>query len=108
MAKAPRTMYAKAEDGTHLAYQIVGNGPLDLVYLPTWVSHIEWAWEEPSYARFLDRLGSFARLIWFDKRGCGLSDRATTLPTLDNQMQDVVAVMDAAGSNQAALFGMGD
>ena len=101
-------MYARAEDGTHLAYQVVGDGPLDLVYLPTWVSHIEWAWEEPSYARFLRRLGSFARLIWFDKRGCGLSDRATTLPTLDKQMDDVAAVMDAAGSTQAALFGMGD
>lgn len=108
MPESPPTRYAKASDGTHLAYQVVGDGPLDLVYLPTWVSHVEWAWEEPSYAHLLRRLGSFCRLIWFDKRGSGLSDRATILPTLENQMEDVMAVLDAAGSTHAALFGMGD
>ncbi len=108
MTDVPKTQYTKTRDGTHIAYQVVGTGPIDLVYVPSWVSHIEWAWEEPAYARFLRRLGSFSRLIWFDKRGTGLSDRATTLPILDEQMDDVTAVMDAVGSKQAALFGHGD
>jgi len=74
----------------------------------SWVSHLEWAWENPTYARLLRRLGSFSRLIWFDKRGTGLSDRATTLPRSDQQMDDLSAVLDAVGSERAALFGHGD
>ncbi len=108
MTDLPKTQYTKTPDGTHIAYQVVGTGPLDLVYVPSWVSHVEWAWEDPTYAHFLRRLGSFSRLIWFDKRGTGLSDRATTLPILEEQMDDVTAVMDAVGSTQAALFGHGD
>jgi len=108
VAQLPKTQYTKTLDGTHIAYQVVSDGPIDLIYVPSWVSHIEWAWEDPTYAHFLRRLGSFSRLIWFDKRGTGLSDRATRLPAIDQQMDDVAAVMDAVGSKRAALFGHGD
>jgi class 3 adenylate cyclase len=107
VADSVKTQYAKSADGTHIAYQIVGDGPVDLVYAPSWVSHLDWVWEDPSYAHFLRRLGSFSRLIWFDMRGTGLSDRATTLVGLDQQLDDVTAVMDAVGSKRAALFGHG-
>jgi class 3 adenylate cyclase len=108
MSTAPVTRYTKAPDGTHLAYQVVGAGPIDLVYIPSWVSQMELAWEEPTYAELLGRLSSFARLIWFDKRGSGLSDRATQLPTLEQQVDDVIAVMDAVRSMRAAVFGHDD
>ncbi len=100
------TKYARSGD-VHIAYQVVGEGPLDLVYVPGWVSHVELAWEEPDYARFLNRLGSFSRLIWFDKRGTGLSDRVpdNQLPTLEERMDDLRVVMDAVGSERAAVFG---
>ena len=90
-----------------IAYQVVGGGPLDLVWVPGYVSNLELVWEEPSYARFLDRLTAFARVILFDKRGTGLSDRvsSTDLPTLEQRMDDVRAVMDQVGSERAALFG---
>ena len=71
--KAPETQYAKGRDG-FVAYQVIGEGPLDLVFIPDWVTNLEVMWEEPSLARFLRRLSSFSRLICFDKRGCGLSD----------------------------------
>src|SRR5438132_14126715 len=71
---SPKTQYTRSSD-LHIAYQVVGEGPLDLVYVPGWVSHVELAWEEPTLARFLQRLASFSRLIMFDKRGTGLSDR---------------------------------
>ncbi len=102
----PATRYAKSGD-VNIAYQVVGEGPLDLVYVPGWVSNVDLNWEEPNYARFLERLASFSRLILFDKRGTGLSDRVPVekLPTLEQRMDDVRAVMDAAGSEQAALFG---
>ena len=102
----PRTRYAKSED-FNIAYQVVGGGPIDLVYVPGWVSNLETAWEDPPVARFLQRLSSFSRLILFDKRGTGLSDRVPVneLPTLEERMDDVRAVMDAAGSERAALFG---
>lgn len=100
----PRTRYAKSGD-VNIAYQVVGEGRLDLVYVPGWVSHLEVAWEEPSYARFLERLASFSRVILFDKRGTGMSDRDVGLPTLEERMDDVRAVMDAAGSDRAAIFG---
>ena len=103
----PTTRYAKSGD-VHIAYQVVGEGPLDLVLVPGWVSHVENAWEEPSFARFLRRLTSFCRLILLDRRGTGLSDPVATLPTLEQRMDDVRAVMDAAGSEHATLFGISE
>jgi pimeloyl-ACP methyl ester carboxylesterase/class 3 adenylate cyclase len=102
----PVTQYAKS-GGVHIAFQVVGDGPLDLVFVPGWLSHLELAWEEPLQARFLRRLASFSRLILLDKRGTGLSDRVPDgeLPTLEVRIDDVRAVMDAAGSQRAALFG---
>jgi class 3 adenylate cyclase len=102
----PETRYATS-DGVNIAYQVVGSGPFDLVYVPGWVSNIEVMWEEPRLADFLERLASFSRLILFDKRGTGLSDPVPDddLPTLERRMDDVRAVMDAAGSERAALLG---
>jgi class 3 adenylate cyclase/alpha-beta hydrolase superfamily lysophospholipase len=100
----PETRYAKSGD-LHIAYQVVGEGPLDLVLVHGWVSHIEHAWDYPPFAHCLMRLASFARLIHFDKRGTGLSDRVAELPSLEQRMDDLRAVMDAAGSEQAVLFG---
>jgi DNA-binding SARP family transcriptional activator/pimeloyl-ACP methyl ester carboxylesterase len=103
---APITRYAKSGD-LNVAYQCVGEGPLDLVLVPGWVSNVECFWEEPRVARFLRRLASFARLIIFDKRGTGLSDRVpeSAVPTLEQRMDDLRAVMDAAGSKRAVLVG---
>jgi class 3 adenylate cyclase len=105
----PETRYARSGD-VNIAYQVVGDGPFDLVLVLGWISNIELAWEEPHLRRFLDRLASFSRLILFDKRGTGLSDRVSLndLPTLEQRMDDVRAVMDAAGSGRAALFGMSE
>ena len=102
----PKTQYARSGD-VHIAYQVVGQGPFDLVYVPGWVSHVELGWEEPEMARFLERLASFSRLIVFDKRGTGLSDRVPNdrLPMLEERMDDLRVVMDAVGSQRAALFG---
>jgi class 3 adenylate cyclase len=101
-----QTRYARSGD-VSIAYQVVGDGPFDLVYVPGFVSNIELMWEEPGLARFLERLASFSRLILFDKRGTGLSDPVPTdrLPTLEERMDDVRAVMDAVGSERAALLG---
>ena len=107
MTTVPETRYAKSGE-VHIAYQVVGNGPPDLVLVPGWVSHVEYAWEEPSFSRFLQRLASFSRLILLDRRGTGLSDRVADLPTLEQRMDDVRAVMDAAGSERAALFGISE
>jgi class 3 adenylate cyclase len=94
----------------HIAYQVLGSGPFDLVYSPGWVSHIELALEDPLQGRFLRRLASFARLILFDKRGTGLSDRVPDdqLPTLEQRMDDLRVVMDAVGSERAAIFGVSE
>lgn len=102
----PRTRYALSGDG-HIAYQVLGEGPFDVVLVPGFVSHLELAWEAPPLARFYRRLASFCRLILFDKRGVGLSDRVSQsdLPTLEQRVDDVRAIMDAAGSRRAALFG---
>jgi pimeloyl-ACP methyl ester carboxylesterase len=102
----PTTHYAKSGD-VSIAYQVIGEGPFDLVYVAGWVSNIELMWEEPGCARFLDRLASFSRLLLIDKRGTGLSDRVaeSELPTLEQRMEDVRAVMDAVGSGRAALLG---
>jgi class 3 adenylate cyclase len=103
----PDTRYARSGD-VNIAYQVFGGGPLDLVFVPGWVSHVEEAWEYPSFAAFLRRLGTFARVITFDKRGTGLSDAVPIdrLPTLEQRMDDVRAVMDAAASPRAAVFGV--
>jgi pimeloyl-ACP methyl ester carboxylesterase len=105
----PTTRYARSGDYS-IAYQVVGDAPLDLVLVPGFVSHVEYAWEDPDFARFLERLTSFSRLILFDKRGTGLSDRVPVnkLPTLEERMDDVRAVMDAAGSERAGLFGISE
>jgi pimeloyl-ACP methyl ester carboxylesterase len=102
----PATHYAKSGD-LSIAYQVVGEGSRDLVYVPGWVSNIEVMWEDPNLARFLDRLSSYSRLIIFDKRGTGLSDSVALdrLPTLEERMDDLRAVMDAVGSKRAYLFG---
>ena len=104
-----QTRYARKGD-VSIAYQIVGSGPIDLVFVMGWVSNIDQFWTEPSFARFLHRLASFSRLIVFDKRGTGLSDRVPVeeLPTLEQRMDDVRAVMDAAGSRRAALVGLSE
>jgi len=102
----PETRYAKS-GGVNIAYQVVGGGPVDLVYVPGWVSHVELAWELPDLARGFERLASFSRVILFDKRGTGMSDPVAEheLPSLEQRMDDVRAVMDAVGSARAAIFG---
>lgn len=109
MENPPETKYARSGD-VNIAYQVVGNAPLDLVFVMGWVSHLEYFWREPSFARFLLKLASFSRLILFDKRGTGLSDRVPVneLPTLEQRMDDVRAVMDAVGSERAALCGVSE
>ena len=101
----PQTRYAKSGN-VHIAYQVVGGGSTDLVVLGGFYSHLEAQWEEPRYARFLERLASFSRLILLDQRGTGLSDRAVRLPTLDQHIDDVLAVMDAVGVGRAAVLGV--
>lgn len=101
----PETRYTKVGD-VHIAYQVTGDGPRDLVIVPGIYTHLEEQWTEPSSARFLERLASFSRLILFDPRGTGLSDRAPELPLLEEQMDDVNAVLDAVGSRRAALMGI--
>jgi class 3 adenylate cyclase len=103
----PVTHYAKSGD-VHVAYQVFGSGPTDLVFVPGFVSHIENYWEHPDLARWLLRLGSFARVIMFDKRGTGLSDPVPEVPSLDVRMDDVRAVMDAVGIERAAQFGISE
>jgi len=102
----PVTRYASSAD-LNIAYQVTGDGPRDLVYVPGWISNVEAMWELPRMARFLERLGSFSRLIVFDKRGTGMSDPVPleSLPTLEERMDDVRAVMDAVDSESATLFG---
>ncbi len=102
---APETRYARSGE-LHIAYQVVGDGPMDLVYVPSWISQVEHYWDEPLVARYFNRLASFSRLIMFDRRGSGLSDPVPRAPTLEEQMDDVVAVMDAAGSERAAVFAL--
>jgi class 3 adenylate cyclase/pimeloyl-ACP methyl ester carboxylesterase len=103
----PETKYARNGD-VNIAYQVVGDGPRNLVLVPGFVSHLDLAWTEPSATRYLTQLASFARLIIFDKRGTGLSDPVAGVPTLEERMDDVRAVMDAAGSEQAAVYGISE
>jgi class 3 adenylate cyclase/pimeloyl-ACP methyl ester carboxylesterase len=104
VSDAPETRYAKSGD-TYIAYQVMGEGPFDLVFVPGFISHVEMQMELPAYASFFGRLASFCRVIRFDKRGTGLSDRLSAIPTLEERMDDVRAVMEAVGSARAALLG---
>ena len=99
--------YARSGD-VNIAYQVVGDGAIDLVLVLGWVSHLAYVWELPAMSAFLNRLASFSRLILFDKRGCGMSDRVHPLPTLEQRMDDVRAVLDAASSQRAALLGISE
>ena len=103
----PETRYAKSGD-LRIAYQVVGDGPFDLVFVPGFVSNIELFWERPEWANFFSRLAGFSRLILFDKRGTGLSDRIAGIANLEERMDDVRAIMDAVGSERAALFGVSE
>jgi pimeloyl-ACP methyl ester carboxylesterase len=108
MADMPETRFTRVGD-IDIAYQVVGPvAAHDLVFVPGWVSHLEVMWELPEFARFLDRLASMGRLILFDKRGTGLSDRLTGMPTLEQRAEDIGAVMDAAGSSRAAIAAWGE
>ena len=107
MSNMPETNYAKSGDN-YVAYQVMGEGPFDLVFVPGFISHLDLHMEAPLSANFFRRLASFCRLIRFDKRGTGLSDRTGTIPTIEERMDDVRAVMDAAGSARAALCGFSE
>ena len=104
--KIPKTRYARAPDGTSLAYQVFGEGDVDLLYVSGWLSHLEVFWELPQFASFMRHLGTLARVVTFDKRGVGLSDRAVRLPDLETMMGDVRTVLDAIGSKRSILFGL--
>ena len=99
----PETKYARNGD-VSIAYQVLGNGPVDIIYVPPFLSNLELQWQEPQQARYLQRLASFSRLVMFDKRGTGLSDR-TGIATLEERMDDVRAVMDAVGLERGVVFG---
>jgi pimeloyl-ACP methyl ester carboxylesterase len=103
----PEVQYAKSGD-VNIAYQVTGDGPFDLVFVPGYVTHLELHWSIPSFVPFLERLSSFCRLIRFDKRGTGMSDRVGGAPTLEQRMDDVRAVMDAVGSRRAAFYGLSE
>jgi len=103
MMSRPETRYAKSGD-VHIAYQVTGSGPRDIVLVAGFVFHLELDWDVPALAHVSEHLGRFSRLIRFDKRGTGMSDRVQ-VGTLEERMDDVRAVMDAAGSEKAALFG---
>ena len=107
MAEAPRTRYALSGDA-HIAYQVFGEGDVDVVFVPGFVSNIEHYWEMPVVPELLERLGSFARVVIFDKRGTGLSDPVSGPPPLEQRMDDMQAVMDAAGVERAALYGISE
>ena len=103
----PETRYARTADGVHIAYQVLGNGPVDFVYVGPWFTHVEYRWELPRYARFLRKIASFSRLILFDRRGMGMSDSVPIdqLPGPETRMDDIRAVMDVVGSERAVIYG---
>jgi pimeloyl-ACP methyl ester carboxylesterase len=103
----PDTRYTKS-DNLYVAYQVFGNGDIDLVFVPGWTSHLDLWWDEPACASWFHRLGRFARIIIFDKRGTGLSDRVDRLPTMDERMDDIRAVMDASETTRAAIYGLSE
>jgi class 3 adenylate cyclase/pimeloyl-ACP methyl ester carboxylesterase len=100
----PQTKYARSGD-LSIAYQVIGDGPIDLVHIPGVLSHLDLAWENPKYRRFMERLSGFARVLVYDKRGCGLSDPVSEPPTVEERIDDTRAVMDAEGVERAAVFG---
>src|SRR4051794_29018336 len=104
---SPPTRYARSGDAS-IAYQVIGEGPIDIVLVLGFATHLELQWEAPPFASFFERISSFSRLILFDKRGTGLSDPVTEAPTLEQRVDDVRAVMDAAGSERAAMFGISE
>jgi pimeloyl-ACP methyl ester carboxylesterase len=110
MMAMPETRYARTSDGVHIAYQVLGDGPLDLLLVMGWTTNLEAMWEEPDIARFYERLASKTRLVLFDKRGMGLSDRVSEdrLPSLETRMDDARAVMDAVGSDRAVVMGVSE
>src|SRR5919109_1646457 len=103
----PKTSYAKSGD-VNVAYQVLGEGPIDLVYVWGWLSHLDFQWMDPTVTSFLRRLAGFSRLIMFDKRGTGLSDPVGSAPTFEERMDDIRAVLDAVGSERAALLGFSE
>jgi class 3 adenylate cyclase len=109
MTESPTTRFVRNGD-VHLAYQVVGDGPIDLLLIDTWVHHVDLVWDIPDFARLLRRLSSFSRLIQFDRRGTGLSDPVpvTALPDLETQVDDVIAVLDAAEAQRPAVLGVSD
>ncbi|MDP9233039.1 MAG: alpha/beta hydrolase, partial [Actinomycetota bacterium] len=107
MAVGAETRYALSGD-VHIAYQVTGEGPFDLVFVPGFVTHMELQWKMPGFDHFLNDLGLFARLIRFDKRGTGMSDPVSGAPSLETRMDDVRAVMDAAGSRRAAFYALSE
>jgi class 3 adenylate cyclase len=108
MSTLPQTRYARSSGDARIAYQVVGGGPIDLVFVSGFVSNVEGYWEDPVFAPFFERLASFARVLTFDKRGQGFSDPTPEPPTLEQTMDDALAVMDAAGMEHAALFGISE
>jgi class 3 adenylate cyclase len=103
----PETRYAKSAD-INIAYQVVGDGPFDLVVVPGWISNVDFAWEDPLYGEWVRQLTAFSRVILFDKRGTGLSDRDVGDSTLEDRMDDLRAVLQAAGSEKAAVMGFSE
>ena len=104
----PMTRYATTDDGVSIAYQVVGEGPIDLVFVHAFVSHLEVFWELPAFERFVEGLSSWARVILFDKRGVGLSDRLSVIPTIEARLDDLRAVLDAVGSERTLVVGNND
>ena len=107
MAEVPSTHYVKSDD-VYIAYQVLGEGPLDLMFVPGFVSNVEAIWQSPNRSRFLRRLASFCRVIIFDKRGTGMSDRGSQIFTLEQRMHDVQTILNEVGSDRAALFGISE
>ena len=103
----PDTRYAKGPSGS-IAYQVIGNGPMDLVIVPGWFSHIDKGWERPAWRTYIEEFVSFARVIIYDKSGTGLSDPVDGVPTVESRADDLRAVLDAAGSERTAVFGFSE
>src|SRR5690348_4271868 len=110
MSATPETHYVKTPDGVHIAYQVVGEGPIDVVFASEWWFHLDAQWEDALISRFLRRLSSFSRLVLFDTRGFGLSDSlpSTEVPTLEETMSDILTVMDTVSSEGAGVLAAGD
>src|SRR6185312_2752977 len=107
MLTMPDTRYAKGPSGS-IAYQVIGDGPMDLVIVPGWCSHIDKHWDDPAWRAYIEEFVSFARVIIYDKRGTGLSDPVDGVPTVENRADDLRTVLDAARSERAALFGFSE